>query len=43
MFFPDQMIVDASERNVTKLNANYVLGQAQLEREWRDWMEFISA
>lgn len=43
VFFPDQMIVDASERNVTKLNANYVLGQAQLEREWRDWMEFISA
>ena len=41
VFFPDQMSVDASERNVTKLNTNYILGQAQMEREWDEWMEFL--
>lgn len=43
VFFPDAMSVDASERNVTKLNANYLLGQAQIEREWDNWMEFLGA
>lgn len=41
VFFPDQMSVDASERNVTKLNTNYILGQAQMEREWDEWMGFL--
>lgn len=43
VFFPDAMSVDASERNVGRLNANYLLGKEQLEREWDSWMEFLGA
>lgn len=43
VLFPEHMSVDASERNVTKLNANYLLGKAQMEREWNEWVEFLSA
>lgn len=43
VFFPDAMSVDASERNVAKLTANYALGRAQMEREWDSWMEFLSS
>lgn len=42
VFFPDAMSVDASERNLAKLHTNYQLGQAQMEREWDSWMEFLS-
>ena len=42
VLFPDAMSVDASERNVGKLNANYLLGKAQMEREWDVWMDFLA-
>ncbi|WP_297850226.1 patatin family protein [uncultured Corynebacterium sp.] len=42
VFFPEHMTVDASERNVTKLNANYLLGKVQMDNEWDDWMEFLA-
>lgn len=41
VFFPDAMSVDASERNLAKLTANYALGKEQMEREWDSWMEFL--
>ena len=41
VFFPEAMSVDASERNLAKLTANYALGKAQVEREWEQWMEFL--
>jgi len=37
------MSVDASERNVVKLSANYLMGKAQVEREWDEWVDFLSA
>lgn len=43
VFFPDAMSVDASERNLAKLTANYALGKEQMEREWDSWMEFLQA
>lgn len=42
VFFPESMSVDASERNLDKLNANYLLGKAQMEREWDQWVEFLA-
>ena len=43
VFFPESMSVDASERNVVKLSANYLMGKAQVEREWDEWVDFLSA
>ena len=43
LFFPDDMQVTSTERNVEKLHANYAAGMRQVEREWPAWEEFLRA
>ncbi|WP_165164427.1 patatin family protein [Corynebacterium qintianiae] len=42
IFFPENMMVESTERNVAKLNANYAAGEEQVEREWPQWREFLA-
>lgn len=42
VFFPEEMMVESTERNVAKLRDNYAAGTAQVEREWGAWREFLS-
>ncbi|PAT04831.1 patatin family protein [Corynebacterium sp. NML 150383] len=43
VFFPDNMQAESIERRPSKLQSNYAAGQAQLEREWERWVEFLAA
>lgn len=42
LFFPEDMQVTSTERNVAKLHANYAAGKRQVEREWPAWQEFLA-
>lgn len=42
-FFPDNMQAESIERRPSKLQRNYSAGQAQFEREWEAWREFLAA
>lgn len=42
VLFPDAMSVDAAERNLNKLRANYLAGEDQIREEWPSWVEFLS-
>ena len=41
LFFPEDMQVASTERNVHKLRANYQAGKAQTYTEWPRWKEFL--
>lgn len=41
LFFPEDMQVTSTERNVDKLRANYQAGKAQTHAEWPKWKEFL--
>lgn len=41
LFFPEDMQVASTERNVDKLRANYQAGKAQTHAEWPKWKEFL--
>ena len=41
LFFPEDMQVASTERNVHKLRANYQAGKAQTYAEWPRWREFL--
>ena len=41
LFFPEDMQVSSTERNVYKLRANYQAGKAQTYTEWPRWKEFL--
>ena len=41
LFFPEDMQVASTERNVHKLSANYQAGKAQTYTEWPRWKEFL--
>ena len=41
LFFPEDMQVTSTERNVDKLRANYQAGRAQTHAEWPKWKEFL--
>lgn len=43
LFFPEQMNIANTERNLDKLKATYYDGLVQTEREWDQWMEFLSS
>lgn len=42
VLFPDNMLVESTERRLERLDANYLAGEAQLEREWATWIDFLS-
>ena len=42
LFFPENMQVTSTERNVAKLRANYQAGKAQMYTEWPQWKEFLA-
>lgn len=41
VFFPDDMRVESTERRLNRLNANYLAGQVQLDREWDAIASFL--
>ncbi|QPK79831.1 patatin family protein [Corynebacterium lizhenjunii] len=41
LFFPEDMQVNSTERNVEKLRANYAAGASQMYAEWPRWEEFL--
>ena len=41
LFFPENMQVASTERNVMKLRANYQAGKQQMYSEWPAWKEFL--
>jgi len=41
LFFPEDMQIASTERNVHKLSANYQAGKAQTYTEWPRWKEFL--
>lgn len=43
LFFPDEMRIANTERNLDKLKATYYDGLVQTRNEWDRWMEFLSA
>ncbi len=43
LFFPDDMQVTSTERNVAKLRSNFEAGERQMEAEWPAWEEFLGA
>ena len=43
LFFPDDMQVASTERNVSKLRSNFEAGERQTEAEWPAWREFLGA
>ncbi len=43
LFFPDDMQVNSTERNVVKLRANFSAGERQMDAEWGAWQEFLAA
>lgn len=42
LFFPDEMRIANTERNLDKLKASYYDGLVQTGREWDRWMDFLS-
>ncbi|WP_342319345.1 patatin-like phospholipase family protein [Corynebacterium mayonis] len=42
LFFPTDMQVSSTERNVSKLQENWAAGARQVEAEWPRWEEFLS-
>ncbi|AGP29931.1 patatin-like phospholipase family protein [Corynebacterium terpenotabidum] len=41
LFFPDEMRIGNTERDLDKLKAAYYDGMVQTHREWDRWMEFL--
>lgn len=41
VFYPDDMRIPNTERNIVKLRQSFNAGMAQTVREWDDWMEFL--
>lgn len=41
LFFPEDMQVTSTERNVMKLRSNYEAGKRQMYSEWPAWKEFL--
>lgn len=42
VLFPDNMLAESTERRLERLDANYLAGQEQVEREWETWIGFLS-
>ena len=42
LFFPEDMRVSSTERNVAKLRSNFEAGRRQTEAEWPRWREFLA-
>ena len=43
LFFPDEMRISNTERNLDKLKASYYDGLVQTDRQWDRIMEFLGA
>ncbi|MCQ9330301.1 patatin-like phospholipase family protein [Corynebacterium phoceense] len=43
LFFPEDMQVASTEKNVAKLRANFDAGRAQMYAEWPAWKEFLTS
>ena len=41
VFYPDDMRIQNTERNLQKLKQSFNAGMAQTVREWDSWMEFL--
>ncbi|WP_182173082.1 patatin-like phospholipase family protein [Flaviflexus equikiangi] len=41
LFFPENMTVSSTERNISKLRASYIAGLEQAQRELPHWREFV--
>ena len=41
LFFPEDMQVSSTEKNVAKLAANFQAGKSQMYAEWPAWKEFL--
>ncbi|AWB83706.1 patatin family protein [Corynebacterium liangguodongii] len=42
VLFPDDMQVESTERRLARLDANYLAGERQVEREWARWEKFLA-
>ncbi len=42
VLFPDDMRAESTERRLERLNANYLAGAKQVEREWGAWIDFLT-
>ncbi|SDL61301.1 Predicted phospholipase, patatin/cPLA2 family [Corynebacterium mycetoides] len=42
VLFPEHMQVESTERRLYRLNANYLAGKAQVDREWDAWVDFLA-
>lgn len=42
LFFPEDMQVSSTERNVEKLRANFAAGERQMDAEWAAWEDFLT-
>ncbi|WP_259916305.1 patatin-like phospholipase family protein [Corynebacterium sanguinis] len=42
VLFPDDMRAESTERRLERLNANYLAGMEQVQREWDGWIEFLT-
>lgn len=43
LFFPEDMQITSTERNVMKLRANYQAGKQQMYSEWPAWKKFLES
>ena len=43
LFFPEDMQVASTERDVAKLRSNFEAGRAQTYAEWPAWREFLTS